>query len=273
MKCRLRTQRTNGSNEAHGNDAYSLVSPKRGSFLRVVLSRVSRDVASDDLSGDAGSSSLVSITVGLNGAEDGDSGVELAGDVTDGVHGNEHGDSGAPDGSTGGRSADEDEGSKCLSDELLDVEGGRSGSGLGLSSLEPLVGLPGKDTSENLASNANEKSDMIVGSAVDVVDNGHGGIQAGSRDDGCDGESSADLHEVSISGEDSGDEKEGSDNFGNVCCSKEIRGLKKTVECKCECCVAWRRLCAADCMRRSRGVVSWLGNCEPPLSVRSSGAR
>ena len=68
---------------------------------------------------------------------------------------------------------------------------------------------------------------MVVASAVDVGSRGEGGVHARTGDASGHCEGGADLHEISISSEDSRNEKKSTDDFGDVSCGFERASVKK----------------------------------------------
>jgi len=82
--------------------------------------------------------------------------------------------------------------------------------------------LPGDGSTGNLASARHEAGDVIVASAVKMGGRGEGGVHARTGDASGHCEGGTDLHEISISGEDSRHEKKSTDDFGDVRFSKYV---------------------------------------------------
>ena len=80
------------------------------------------------------------------------------------------------------------------------------------------MNLPCDCSTGNLASARHEAGHVIVGSAVEMGGRGEGGVHARTGDASGHCEGGADLHEVSVSGEDASHEKKSTDDFGNVGC-------------------------------------------------------
>ena len=177
-----------------------------------------REVRADDLRRDTSSCSLVSVSVVLNQAKDRKSGVQLAGYISNSMHGNEESNRGTPVASARRSTAGKHEGSESLGDTLLDVDISTSVSALCLGTGHPLVNLPCDCGTGNLAPAGNEAGNVIVGSGVHVGNRREGGVHARTGDASGHCEGGADLHEISISSEDSSHEKKSTDDFGNVGC-------------------------------------------------------
>jgi len=80
------------------------------------------------------------------------------------------------------------------------------------------MNLPGDGSTGNLASARHEAGDVVVASAVEMSGRGEGGVHARTGDASGHCEGGADLHEISISSEDSRHEKKSTDDFGDICC-------------------------------------------------------
>lgn len=222
--------------------------------LRVVLLGKAGGPCTRTLGNNAGKGTLIAVSVVLDETKDRQTRIKLAGHVTNGVHGREQ-----RDGCTvvvvgrcvhAGR---KDEGSESLSDELLLVEGCRSRSTLGFSSREPFVNFPGNARTDDLAKNRREALHVVVRTAVEVGDRGEGRVHGGARDRTGDGESSANLHEITIGGKNPGDKEEGSEDLGDVSCKDESERVR----------FAYRRRLSSWCRSLAAAVP-----CEILFSVR-----
>ena len=187
---------------------------------------MSREVCTHNLRGNTSGSSLISLSVVLDETKDRKSRVQLTRYISDGMHGHEKSNGCTPVSSARRSSAGENEGSESLSNALLHVDGGTSVSALGLGSGHPLMDLPGNGSTGNLASARHEAGDVIVASAVEMGGRGEGGVHARTGDASGHCEGGADLHEISISSEDSRHEKKSTDDFGDVSCGFERASVK-----------------------------------------------
>ena len=88
--------------------------------------------------------------------------------------------------------------------------------------------LPGDGSTGNLASARHEAGDVVVASAVEMSGRGEGGVHARTGDASGHCEGGADLHEISISSEDSRHEKKSADDFGDICCGFEKASVRNS---------------------------------------------